>query len=665
MKSPISYWNDFWFKKADPLPLAIFRALLGINILEVLLIHTVPNFFYFYGRNAICSEDVVATYYWFVPFIFDPFVAFHGSQIWTVLLLVTMLLANVTMIFGLFTRLSMVVLFLGLFGLYSQDVFVYNGGDEFRRFMLLFLCFAPTGTTFSLDSVISGLKQDWRINGFAPKAEPVWALRWLQLQFSFIYFNVTKNKIDGPEWRDGTAVYYATHVQDLQRIYIPQLFEHDLTIRLLTYGTIVIEGALSVCVWIRPLCYPVLLAGMIFHAGIDVSMALPGFETGFVSAYVLFVRPEDLYKFANWIRKIARFCLGPPMVCLYNGDQPLSVKIAGTVRRLDVFRVVEIKETQDSLLNALIALECGDGLRTGYRAFATLCTKLPLLSLFVPLNLLVQATGFSARIFTLVSGWFVHSIEFLSHGYHGIRFLDDDSNRQRLFVSLVALLLFSGFAVAYIERPLLVSMTKSRAQGKALQKEQREIDKHLLSLKKTSKTDAQKMGWELKAALVTHLARNFQLSELFFLSVFSYLTDKIPTYSQLYPTTLLHMADLYLDAGVPARAVFCYENVKKFDQKYLRADEAKTARDLNNLGVARYMSGITQSDEGARQREFKAAEDNVLQALNFKLSPVERANFLDNLALIRRERGFKDDYWWFKDESKRLTNKIPGRLVPP
>ncbi|MDR3612521.1 MAG: HTTM domain-containing protein [Candidatus Obscuribacterales bacterium] len=665
MKSPIAYWNEFWFKKADPLPLAIFRVLLGLNILEVLLMHTVPNFFYFFGRKAICSEDVVATYYWFVPFIFDPFVAFNGSPIWAVLLLLIMLFANLTMILGLFTRLSMVVLFLGLLGLYNQNVFVYNGGDEFRRLMLMFLCFAPAGTAFSLDSIISGLKQDWRIHGFAPKSEPVWALRWLQLQFSFIYWNVTKNKIDGPEWRDGTAVYYATHVQDLQRVYIPQLFEHDITIRLLTYGTIILEGALSVCVWIRPLCYPVLLAGLIFHAGIDASMALPGFETGFVSAYILFVRPRDLYKFAHWIRRCSRIFFGQPLVCYYNGNQFLSVKIAGIIRRLDIFRTIEIKESQDDLLNSLIALDCGGSLHTGYRAFAKLCTKLPLLTLFVPINLLIQATGLSARLFSLASGLFVRVIEFLSYGYHGMRFLDDDSLRQRLFAGLVALLLFFGFFIASIERPLLVSETKTRAQGAALETERKVIDQHLLSLQNRPRTDAQRMLWELEAATVCHLARKFQLSELFFLSVFNNLTDKLPDYGKLYPTTLLHMADLYLDAGLPARAVFCYANVKKFDHKWLGADKGKAARDLNNLGVARYMSGITQVDEAARQREFKAAEENVLQALNFKLDPVERANFLDNLALIRRERGFKDDYWWFKDESRRLTSKIPGRLVPP
>jgi hypothetical protein len=665
MKSPISYWNEFWFKKADPLPLAIFRVLLGLNILEVLLVHTVPNYFYFFGRNAICSEDVVATYFWAVRFIFDPFVAFHGSQIWQVALLVVMLLANGTMIFGLFTRLSMVVLYLGLFGLYNQDVFICNGGDEFRRLMLLFLCFAPTGTTLSLDSIIAGLKQDWRVNGFAPKLEPVWALRWLQLQFSFIYWNVTKNKIDGPEWRDGTAVYYATHVQDLQRVYIPQIFEHDITIRLFTYGTIALEGALALFVWIRPLCYPVLLAGLIFHAGIDVSMALPGFETAFVSAYILFIRPEDLYKFASWIRRYSRFYFGRPLVCFYNGHQMLSVKIAGIIRRLDIFRALEIKESPDSMPDALISLECGDGVRTGYRAFAVLCTKLPLLTFFVPFNVLIHLAGFDARVFSLASGMFVRSVDYLSHGYHGIRFLEDDSFRQRSFVCLVAVLIFSGFIFASLERPLLESVTMARAQGGLLEKERIIIDKHLVALNDRPKTDAQKMDWELKAARVAHVSSKFQLSELFFLSVFNYLTEKLPDYGKIYPTTLLHMADLYLDAGLPARAIFCYANVKKFDQKWLADDKAKTARDFNNLGVARYMSGITLLDEEARQREFKAAEDNVLQALNFKVSAVERANFLDNLALIRRERGYKDDYWWFKDESKRLTGKIPGRLVPP
>ena len=665
MKSPIFYWNKFWFKKADPLPLAVFRVLLGLNCLEIFLMHTAPNFFIFFGPDAICSQDVVASGFWFSRFIFDPFVAFHGAHLWLLFLLGVMLLANVSMILGLFTRLSMVVLFLCQFGLYNEDVFVFNGGDEFRRFMLLFLCFSPAGATFSLDSVIAGLKQDWRIGGFAPKLEPVWALRWLQLQFSFIYWNVTANKISGPEWRDGTAVYYATHVQDLQRVYIPFLFEHDITVRLLTYGTMVIEGALATLVWIRPLCYPVLFLGILFHAGIDVSMALPGFETAFVSSYILFVRPEDLYKFASWVRRIVRKIFGAPVICYYNGERQLSVKTAGVIRRLDIFRNLELNDGADICADSLIALSLKNDLYLGYKAFIILCTKLPFLFLLVPLNVIVQLSGFSTWFFKVFAKAFAGALERLSRGYHGIELLGNDSLRQRSFVGLLTALIVFGFSATAIERPSMERDIQSRNQKRLIRAERKEIDARLISLKNASADDPQVIDWKFKAAVMTYIRRRFQISELYLLSIFEHLTAKLPNYDKVYPETLQLMANLYLDAGLPERAVYFFAKVKKFDEAKKALGNATTARDLNNLAVARYLNGVTKTDEAARQREFKIAEDYSMRSLNCEITTAQRANFLDNLALIRRERGFGEDYWWFKDASNKLTSKIPGRIVPP
>ena len=54
------------------------------------------------------------------------------------------------------------------------------------------------------------------------------------------------------------------------------------------------EFSLAALVWVRRLRYPLLAAGLLLHLGIEVSMNIPIFEWVMVSAYVLFLRPEDL-----------------------------------------------------------------------------------------------------------------------------------------------------------------------------------------------------------------------------------------------------------------------------------------------------------------------------------------------------------------------------------
>jgi hypothetical protein len=51
---------------------------------------------------------------------------------------------------------------------------------------------------------------------------------------------------------------------------------------------------LGVLIWVKPLRYPLLLIGLLFHLAIEYSLNVPMFEWDVLTAYILFVEPADI-----------------------------------------------------------------------------------------------------------------------------------------------------------------------------------------------------------------------------------------------------------------------------------------------------------------------------------------------------------------------------------
>ena len=110
----------------------------------------------------------------------------------------------------------------------------------------------------------------------------------------------------------GTAIYFTSRLIEFWRFPVPYVFEHMWTINLWSWSTLLIEFALGTLVWIKELRYPVLIAGVLLHIGIDYSMNIPLFGFIMTSAYVTFVQPADLERWlAPLIRKARLEGLAP------------------------------------------------------------------------------------------------------------------------------------------------------------------------------------------------------------------------------------------------------------------------------------------------------------------------------------------------------------------
>ena len=206
-----------------------------------------------------------------------------------IFIFVLMLLAAAGVALGLYTRVSLVLLCMCLISFHHRNVVILHSGDTLLRVMGLLLIFSPAGRMFSLDYLRRSNRGDpWEMK------TTCWTQRLLQFQIAALYCQTFLAKLGGDTWRNGTAIYYTSRLEEFSKLPVPYLFDHLWTCNLLTWGTLVVEFSLWTLIWIRPLRYYVLAAGVLLHLGIDWTMNIPLFEYVMIASYVNFVDGKDL-----------------------------------------------------------------------------------------------------------------------------------------------------------------------------------------------------------------------------------------------------------------------------------------------------------------------------------------------------------------------------------
>lgn len=273
-------WNEFWFKPASPLPIAIFRILLGLLVLYFCAL-VGPDVITLFGFHGIYSNQPPGV-----------FVAWNDLSLQFIS--IALVIAAICMMLGLCSTLSAIVVFLGLRTFDYQNPYILHGGYMFLRLMVFYMIFARSGAAISLDRFIR-LR-----SGKLPLLEvPGWPLRLMQITLTLGYWSAFSWKIFGAMWIDGTAVYYATHLYEIHRWNIPFVFDHLWSVKLFTWATLAVEFSLCTLIWIKEFRYPVLLLGLLMHLGLELEFSTSILQWVMIASYVNFVDPKDL---SRWLR---------------------------------------------------------------------------------------------------------------------------------------------------------------------------------------------------------------------------------------------------------------------------------------------------------------------------------------------------------------------------
>lgn len=277
-------WNRFFFEPISTLPIAFYRIVFGLTVLAdgLLMARNLPEFFGTRGMLSLESAALVTP-----GFRVNLVRLLPAGEAWLGVFFATYLLAAVCLTLGLRTRTAAAVVWLGMVSLHHRNRLILNSGDTFLRIAAFWLMFSPAGLALSLDSRRHG--------GTAPKAEP-WAQRMIQIQISILYATTVWLKLSGPDWIDGTALYWVTRLPEFVRFPVPYVFDHMWTIRALTWGTLAVELALACLVWVRRLRPWVLLAGVVLHLAIEWSMVLALMQWVMIGAYAVFLEEEQVLR---------------------------------------------------------------------------------------------------------------------------------------------------------------------------------------------------------------------------------------------------------------------------------------------------------------------------------------------------------------------------------
>lgn len=277
----------------------MFRIFFGLLSL-INALYYLPDFSIWYSAKGPTPLEAVATY---IPsstrhllLAVSPPDGFYLVLLWLEIG------CSVLVTLGLFTGPSLLALWLARLFLYTRNPALWHQVDILLRLYGTLLLFCPAGEMYSLDS----LRKRRQNPGWGPRLFAPWAQRLIQLKLSLIYAEAFLGKIVALPWLDGSAVYFATHFMDGQRHLFPAFMDHLWVYRGLTYFTLLIEFSLMLLVWARPLRYPILVGGVLFHLGIDWFLHLDFLEYGAMLAYLTFIYPEDMERFTSWLNRKLR-----------------------------------------------------------------------------------------------------------------------------------------------------------------------------------------------------------------------------------------------------------------------------------------------------------------------------------------------------------------------
>lgn len=290
MKDWLRSLNEYWFGYGSPVAIGVFRALIGLWALvnfAMLAWHwdaffTDRGYFPTWMAERWAAQTNVPK---FMPLMGDT-----SGQLALVVFGIAIVASIFTMI-GLFSRISVVVLFLSALALHTRTIDLIHGGDNTLRNLLFFLMFAPSGAAFSVDRLLAVRR------GTAPAELPLmslWPQRMITFQLAIIYLMTAWLKATGNTWRDGTATYFPAHLHEFDRFPVPAFVDQQPFVMMTTYGTLALELALGTLVFAPQFRKWILILGLLMHGYIEYAYNIPLFALIICSGYVCFYRGEEV-----------------------------------------------------------------------------------------------------------------------------------------------------------------------------------------------------------------------------------------------------------------------------------------------------------------------------------------------------------------------------------
>ncbi|MBW3624622.1 MAG: DUF393 domain-containing protein [Armatimonadetes bacterium] len=331
-------WNEFWFRRRDLTALGAFRIALGLTALSklLLLLPVLGDFFSERGMLTLAQSQAIRQPPRIAVFDFLPLEI--APLLFGVLILVALMFT-----WGSFTRVTTILLFVGMVSIDHRNPWIVNSGDRLLSILLFFGMFAPMGAALSLDRLWAIYKAE--ADPEHPARGPYWAVRLMQFQIATMYFWSTYLKLQGDSWPGGEAIYWTTRNIERSRFSLPFITDTLAGINLLVYFTLLVEGLFPFLVWHRRTRPYAIAGGVLLHLGIEHMMTVQVFGFVVLSSYLLFFDGQEVRNGWEWLRR--RVVRRSPAPVFYDGDCGFCTRSAVVLGAMDALGRLHIVNFRD------------------------------------------------------------------------------------------------------------------------------------------------------------------------------------------------------------------------------------------------------------------------------------------------------------------------------
>ena len=279
--------NEFFFVPKPTESVALFR-ILWCTLLFVYFLFDVGNIDNIYGPHAVISLKTVQSQFPQVHLNLFNMIGNSTEVLYGFFVIYG--IAILMSLIGYHTRTSLLVVLCCMASLHHRNIWVTSSSETLMRIMMILLVCSPCGHSLSVDAYLGRTNPNYN----KPRDWAPWALRLMQIQISVVYLCTVWQKLKGETWFDGTAVYYATRFESMKNLPIPYILDNLVILKMFTWGTLIVESALGLLVWIKEFRIPVIILGILFHLGIEFTMCIPFFEWVMITSLCVYITPLEV-----------------------------------------------------------------------------------------------------------------------------------------------------------------------------------------------------------------------------------------------------------------------------------------------------------------------------------------------------------------------------------
>lgn len=213
---------------------------------------------------------------------------FPNSTPWLWTLAGVFMMAALTLTLGVLPRVSCLLLFVLHVSFQHRNPYILNSGDRLFAIMAGLAVCLPLGRHWSLGARLRDLWRRPRPRAAEPSG---WMQRLIMCQIAYIYWFSAIAKLRNPEWLGGFAIanVLSSPIYSEWPMRIPTYLSLPLS-----WCTLLFEFSFPVLIWFERWRRKLLVVGVLFHLGIEVTMTIPMFSAIMLTTYALLLNDEDL-----------------------------------------------------------------------------------------------------------------------------------------------------------------------------------------------------------------------------------------------------------------------------------------------------------------------------------------------------------------------------------